>query len=265
MIIDCHCHAGEGDGFSGPWDTDASLDRYLARARRAGITHTVLLAAFHSDYRRANQQVARIVAGGQGQFWGFVFVHPQRDAGRIEAQVRSAVDRWGFCGIKVHRHDGRLTREICRVARALALPILYDPMGEIGTVELAASAYPDVAFIVPHLGSFADDWSAQRAFIDVLARHANVYTDTSGVRRFDLLVEAVKRAGPVKILFGSDGPWLHPGVELAKVRALGLAPRDESLVLSGNWLRLTHAARGAVTSQRLGASVPRAAFATPCP
>ena len=34
-----------------------------------------------------------------------------------------------------------------------------------------------------------------------------------------------------KILFGSDGPWLHPGVELAKVRALGLSRSEERLVL----------------------------------
>jgi PqqA peptide cyclase len=33
MIVDCHCHAGDGDGFTGPWDTTAPLDRYLVRAR----------------------------------------------------------------------------------------------------------------------------------------------------------------------------------------------------------------------------------------
>ena len=79
------------------------------------------------------------------------------------------------------------------------------------------------SFIIPHLGSFADDWRAQLALIDHLVRHPNIYTDTSGVRRFDLLEQAVRRAGAAKVLFGSDGPWLHPGVELAKVRALGLA------------------------------------------
>ena len=45
------------------------------------------------------------------------------------------------------------------------------------------------------------------------------------------------------MLFGSDGPFLHPAVELAKVRALHLAADDEALVLGGNVLRLTHPAR----------------------
>lgn len=111
-------------------------------------------------------------------------------------------------------------------------------MGEVSACELLAQEYPDVAFIIPHLGSFADDWRAQLALIDHLARHPNMYADTSGVRRFDLLEEAVRRAGAGKILFGSDGPWLHPGVELAKIYALRLPPQEQQLVLGGNFLRL---------------------------
>ena len=57
MIIDSHCHAGKGDGLTGPWDTNAPLEKYLQRARRAGIGRTVLFAAFHSDYAVANQEV----------------------------------------------------------------------------------------------------------------------------------------------------------------------------------------------------------------
>jgi predicted TIM-barrel fold metal-dependent hydrolase len=156
----------------------------------------------------------------------------------VATLIGEAVEHFGFVGIKVHRHDGRITREICEVARAYHLPVLYDVMGEVGVVELLAGEYPDVPFIIPHLGSFADDWRAQQALIDPLARHPNIYTDTSGVRRFDLLVQAVRRAGPGKVLFGSDGPWLHPGVELAKVRALTLPSSAERLILGGNFLRL---------------------------
>jgi uncharacterized protein len=241
-VIDCHCHAGKGDGLTGPWDTDASLDAYAERAAEAGIDRTVLFAVFHSDYAIANREVARIVARRRDRYLGFAFVHSTRDAGRVFALVQEAV-RFGFAGIKVHRYDARITREVCEVARSFGLPVLYDVMGEVASVTLLAREYPDVPFIIPHLGSFADDWRAQRGLLDALERLPNVFTDTSGVRRFDLLQEAVERAGPRKVLFGSDGPWLHPGVELAKVRALKLPPAAEALVLGGNLLRITRGAR----------------------
>ena len=237
MIVDCHCHAGLGDGLTGPWDTEAHLGRYLARAARAGIERTVVFSAFHSDYAVANRRVARIVARSRGRLYGFAFIHPVRDAGRVLALVREAVEQHGFRGIKVHRHDARITREICDAARRYRIPVLYDVMGEVETVELLAGEYPDVQFIIPHLGSFADEWRAQVAMVGMLLRHSNVHTDTSAVRRFDLLQEAARRR-PGHVLFGSDGPWLHPGVELAKVKLLGLRARDEQRVLGGNALRL---------------------------
>lgn len=242
-IIDAHCHAGPGDGFTGPWDTAAPLGRYLWRCDRAGIARTNLLAAFHSDYTVANKEVGRILAGDPGRFFAFAFVHAERDRGHVLAMVQRAVDGLGFCGIKVHRNDARISREVCEAARRFALPVMYDPMGEVATAELVADEFPDVDFVIPHLGSFADDWSAQLAFCGLLAERPNLYTDTSGVRRFDLLERAVRDAGAHKVLFGSDGPWLHPGLELEKVRLLGLPPAEESLVLAGNFLRLTQAAR----------------------
>jgi predicted TIM-barrel fold metal-dependent hydrolase len=261
VIVDGHCHAGKGDGLTGPWDTDAPLEAYLRRCREAGIDRSVIFAAFHSDYGRANRQVARIVSSRPDRFYGFAFVHPERDRGRVAALVKTAVVDYGFRGIKVHRHDGRITRETCEVARAYGLPILYDVMGEVSVVELLATEYPTVPFIIPHLGSFADDWKAQLALIDHLVRHPNVYTDTSGVRRFDLLEDAVRRAGARKLLFGTDGPWLHPGLELAKVRALRLSAAEERLVVGGNILRLMHAVRAPRVALQIDAFAGRVATA----
>lgn len=243
MIIDAHCHAGHGDGLTGPWDTAAPLGRYLRRANAAGIERTVLFAAFHSDYRAANREVARIVRGRPQRFIGFAFVNAERDRGHVAEMIAEAVEEHGFRGIKVHRHDARITREICDAARTWSLPVLYDVMGEIAPIELLATEYRDVDFIIPHLGAFGDKWDAQRALLDMLVRHPNVYTDTSSVQRFDLLVEAVRRAGAAKILFGSDGPWFHPALELHKIRLLRLPPRDEAKILGGNLLRLIGEAR----------------------
>src|SRR5689334_6732330 len=130
MIIDCHCHAGKGDGLTGPWDTNAPLGEFLRQSRAAGIDRTVLFPAFHSDYLEANRAVARIVARQPDRFLGFAFLHPARDRGRVAAMVREAVVAHGFVGIKVHRYDARITREICEAALIYRLPVLYDVMGE---------------------------------------------------------------------------------------------------------------------------------------
>jgi len=238
MIIDCHCHAGKGDLLTGPWDTDAPIERYLWRARAAGIDKTVIFSPFHSNYRQANANTARIVAQYPDRFIGFAFVHAQRDRGRIYQTIEEAVIRWKLCGIKLHRMDAPATREVCDAARVFGLPLLYDPAGQTDLVELLASQYPEVNFIIPHLGSFADDWRAHLRIIDQIARYPNLYTDTSAVRRFDYLVQAVKRGGAQKVLFGTDGPWLHPGLELHKIRLLGLPTAEEALILGENLLRL---------------------------
>jgi predicted TIM-barrel fold metal-dependent hydrolase len=238
MIIDFHCHAGKGDGMSGPPFTVAPLDTYLRRARAAGIGRTVVVPCFHSDYAVANRELARIVAAHPRRLIGFAFVHATRDAGRIGEMLATAVRRYGFRGVKVHGADALPTREVCDAARAHRIPILLDVTGRSHVLHMLAPQYPDVPFVVAHMGSFWDDWRAQQQMVDILARYPNVYSDTSGVRRFDYLVEAVRRAGPGKLLFGTDGPWLHPGLELQKIRLLRLPADQEARILGGNACRL---------------------------
>ncbi len=242
MIIDAHCHAGPGDGFTGPWDTDAPLGTYAERASAAGIGHTLIWAAFHSDYVVANQKVAALVRRQPMRYSAVAFVHAVRDRGRMGDMVAELVNVHGFRGIKCHRGDARISREVCEVASELQIPIVYDVMGEVESVELFASQFPRVNFIIPHLGSYADDWRHQRNFIALLSELPNVYTDSAGVRQYDHLIKAVSRAGTHKLLFGSDGPWLHPGLELTKVqvliRELGLSRSQASALLGGNAARL---------------------------
>ena len=142
--------------------------------------------------------------------------------------------------MKVHGFEGMPAREACETALRLRIPMLVDVGGRAHVIDLFAKEFPDVNFVIPHLGSFADDWRAHERVVEQIARYPNVHTDTSGVRRFDYIVDAVKRAGARKVWFGSDGPWLHPAVELHKLRLLGLPPDQEALILGGNAMRLLH-------------------------
>lgn len=234
MIVDFHCHAGRGDLLTAPWNTTAPLGDYLRRARRAGIDRTVVFPAFHTNYQVANQELKRIVDRGGGRLIGFAMVNAKTDAGRIRELVHQAVVRFGFRGLKIHGHEGMPTREVCDAALEFRLPMVVDVAGKAEVIDMFAPQYPGVNFVVAHLGSFADDWRAHERVVEQLVRYPNVFADTSGVRRFDYLVAAIKRAGARKVLFGSDGPWLHPALELEKIRLLGLPPAAEALVMGSN-------------------------------
>ena len=165
-IIDGHCHAGKGDRMTAPWNTEAPLEKYLRRARAAGIHRTVIIPAGHSNYSEANRQIARIVARQPDRFIGFASLHAQRDAGKVSNLVRTAVTKLGLCGLKVHAYDATPTREVCEAALAFRVPMLVDVVGRAYLVELFAAQFPDVNFIIPHLGSFMDDWRAQQQVVE---------------------------------------------------------------------------------------------------
>ena len=130
-------------------------------------------------------------------------------------------------------------------------------------IDMFAPQFPSVPFIIPHLGSFADSFRAHQEVIYQLVRYPNVFADTSGVRRFDYVVEAVRRAGPRKLSFGSDGPWLHPGVEVYKIRMLGLTPEAEALILGGNAKRLIFGSRSSHRFQAIAGAAQEMDFKTP--
>jgi predicted TIM-barrel fold metal-dependent hydrolase len=157
-----------------PWNTDAPIEPYLRRARRAGIQKTVVFAPFHSNYDEANRQVARIVARFPERLVGFAFVHAVRDAGRIFCMVQRA-RKWGFLGIKLHGFEAMPTREVCEAARAFRMPLLADVVGRAEVIDMLAPQFPDVNFIIPHLGSFADDWRAHQRVIEQIVRSQCLY------------------------------------------------------------------------------------------
>ena len=95
--------SARGDGLSGPWDTYASLDTYLARARPAGIDCSVLLAPLTSDYDRANRDIAALLRQQPHRFLAFAFVNPVTDRGQVAEMVGH-----GGRAVGLQRHQGPL-------------------------------------------------------------------------------------------------------------------------------------------------------------
>ena len=192
---------------------------------------------FNSDYEAANARLAQIVDRriGPGSSASLRCTPTGTPDGSVALSVGPSSPT-ASVGSRCMAST-RFPAAICEVARSYRLPILVDVVRQTAAVEMLASQYPDVNFIIPHLGGFADDWMTYMQVIDQMSRYQRVRrhewrppTSTRG--------RAVRRAGPHKLLFGSDGPQLHPSVELHKVTMLGLPPAAEARVTGGNVLRL---------------------------
>lgn len=240
-IIDAHCHAGKGinyaadDPKSDPWTTYNNPNWTLRRARQAGIDKTIIFPINNTTYRRANEEIASYVRCWPDKFIGFAKHDSKTEAGKIRKMLLREVRELGLRGLKLH---GIPTKEMVETASELKIPILFHPPNVNDSLEVVQS-YPQVSFILAHLGSFASrSWTEHVRAIEASKRLTNLYLDTSSVVFFEYLERAATELPPQKLIFGSDGPLVNSQVELYKIRLLKLPKEKEQLVLGGNISRL---------------------------
>ena len=235
LIIDAHCHVGKGEAMSAPWSTFADPEMTLHRAEEAGIDKTIIFPINNPTYEKANEEVAQIVRHYPGKFVGFAKHDPVSEAGKVRQLLTHEVKTLGLTGLKLHQLP---TREVLDTVAELGIPILFHPP-KVADYHMIAGSYPQINFIMAHLGSFASqNWTEHLQAIDVAKRYPNVYLETSSVVFFEYLEMAVRELPEDKIIFGTDGPLVDSRVELYKIRLLRLPKEKEEKILSGNIRRL---------------------------
>jgi predicted TIM-barrel fold metal-dependent hydrolase len=240
-IIDAHCHAGRGinyaanDPTSDPWTTYNDPEWTLRRAQQAGIDKTIIFPINNVTYRQANEEIASYVKRWPDEFIGFAKHDSRTEAGKIRKMLLREVRELGLRGLKLH---GIPSKEMVETASELKIPILFHPPNVNDSLQVVQS-YPQVSFILAHLGSFASrSWTEHVRAIEASKQLANLYLDTSSVVFFEYLEHAARELPPHKLIFGSDGPLVNSQVELYKIRLLKLPKEKEQMILSGNITRI---------------------------
>jgi len=240
-VIDAHCHAGKGvnygknDPTSDPWTTYNDPRWTLRRAEEVGIDKTIIFPISNTTYQEANEEIASCVRRWPDKFIGFAKHDSKTEAGKIRNMLRREVRELGLRGLKLH---GIPTKEMVETAAELGIPILFHPPKVSDGLEVVQS-YPEVSFILAHLGSFASrNWMEHVHAIEAAKSLPNLYLDTSSVVFFKFLGRAARELPAEKLIFGSDGPLVDSRVELYKIRLLRLPQGKEQLILGGNILRL---------------------------
>ena len=241
MVVDCHAFAGKGRTWADPErDVDYSIELLFERGAEADIGQHCVMPARNDTYSEANKHIAGLCQRHIGRLIGFAAHSPYREAGRLRQML---VEEVGSLGLRAVRSDGHPTRELLDAALELNIPVVYYPSGrwqELGAFyHMPASAYPNVNFILPHLGQYhSSRWPPHLEAIDLAKRYRNVFVDTAGIGSLKYLETAVRELPPEKILFGTCGPEHDPRVEKEALRLLKLTGDQYAKVAGGNVLQL---------------------------
>ncbi len=228
MIFDSHMHVGDFPMFNVSLDRDGLEELMAEQKIAAGVV-------FHPD----NGYVREVVEATPGAY-ALVWANP-RLPGYLEEAARY-LDHPRFLGVKLHPLlDGYHPNDpavypLMRLLVERNLPVLIHSGHPIFTlpwsIEELIVNFPEAKVILGHMGH--GNIIYINAAIDVGARNPNVYLETSGMPMHTKIREAVERVGPDRVLYGSDAPFHHPAVEIAKVRLSGLPPDLVDRVLGAN-------------------------------
>lgn len=217
MIIDAHCHLGEGFDFS------QSPDELLKEMDENNVTKAVIVPMdkFITVYNReGNDFLLKISKKYSGRFIPMATVNPWFGNKATEELKRAFGE--GARGLKLHpflqgfRIGDEITFPLIELAIRYKKPIYLDTGTPISGMPYQltelAMRYPEGRFIMGHMGS-TDFWN------DVaLATNAvkNIYLETS-ITDPSTMKDAIKKVGLDRVLYGSDSPENSMSVEIEKI------------------------------------------------
>ena len=242
-VIDCHAHVGISrqpgttEELSAPWDTVADAETILEHAKEAGIDKTIIFPIDNTNYKQANEDIARMCQRYPERFAGFCRHDAETEEhGTIRPMMFYEIRNLGLRGLKLHTQPNA---EILDAARDLGIPVLYDSNQHVELFEEFLPFYPTVNFIAPHLGSDqSDDWREHLLTIELAKRYRNFHVDTAAVVLTEYLEKAIRELPAEQILFGSDEPEIDCRLEIFKLQVLNLPEEKARLIFGGNIERL---------------------------
>lgn len=237
MIIDIHNHVGlSQDG------GHSKLEDIIENMATYKISKVALFAVdekgYEPTYKAQNTKV--IAARDQYPDKVIAFARIIPSAGHIAVQEFKRCLKFGVKGLKMKMSYGLNPRDAKCILDLIAdrsdFPVIihtaHDEHSQPRIWEPVMARYPKINFIMAHGGK-----DRYRQCNEVAIKHPNVYIDTSTLS-YNRTRHTYANAGAEKILFGSDYPYSHPGVELKKLQLLVKDKKDLGLILYKNAVRL---------------------------
>lgn len=243
-MIDAHAHISNSDY--------GNVEIYLQQLKEAGIGQGVVVPGGMVDVRRMtdyitgrskpeslipdNPYVLQALRANPSTLKGFNCIDPHsQDALKMLEQGYKD----GFQGLKfsplTHQFSftSKAVQDLVAYCESCGFPVythtLYSPGASTSKFVALAKQFPRVNFILGHMGFGPADQEG----LEAAATLNNFFLETS-TGSYLHIKETVKRAGPGKIIFGSEFPLSHPKAELEKILLLDLSDDGKDKILGGN-------------------------------
>ncbi len=193
-----------------------------------GVTHSSVLAIDISvPSKHVNQTIATGVARSDVTVFGSVHPRSRKKNVKLEEQLHA-----GIHGIKLHpaiqsfHPNDDSARELYTLAGQHRIPIIWhcgpvdiEPkkarmLSQVANYEAPIKDFPNTTFILGHSGAKQCEEA-----VALQNRYANVYLEVSciSLAHMDYVF---RNADSKRIMFGSDWPFYHPSLQMAKVLML---------------------------------------------
>ena len=216
-VIDAHAHLGAYFNFYIPRPNAATM---VTTMDRLGVAQACIcsIPACGADVPRGNDMTAAAVRAYPDRFVGYASVNPHYPE-RVLPELERSFDQLGLSMIKLHPSiveypiSGPAYEPVWRFASERHTVVLsHSWSGESNCspkqFEPLAKAYPDVIFILGHSGGTPAGYAEA---IDAALEYPNIYLDICRSAMSRVWVERiVTKAGPDRVLWGTDFPFLDP-------------------------------------------------------
>jgi len=249
-VLDAHVHCGQQDR-----DPPQDYTTIAALHRAAGVEATWMFPPVAEVYNRHDpdfydspgwqerrQAADRYLLGLASEnlsprVFPFYFVWNDFDLAALDAGPHRGIKWHRHIDEPVYHYDDERCAALLDAISERQLPVVFEESFP-NTMRFLDELAPEAVVVIPHCGYLNGGfWQLHQLGI---WHRPNVYADTSAVpsHRPEQLRMFLDAYGPDKLLYGSDYPFDDPAFCLQAIRALGLAPADEELILAGNALRL---------------------------
>ncbi|MCD4739758.1 amidohydrolase family protein [archaeon] len=218
MLIDCHTHIG---GRSGIIAENQNAEELIEKMDTAGVNKAIVFPFCHNamnyNFSNANNYIHECCKKYPQRFIGFGRLTP---LSKTWKQEEKELRELGLKGVKIHTREYHLKKalQIFKETAKHSLPLIihtdHRPHTHVKNIELLKD-YP-APIIIGHAGT-----CYYHHAVRLVNKYEHMYIDTSLLSNYRLQ-RVIKEAGPDKLLFGSDSPYIYPLVAKTELETLEL-------------------------------------------